>query len=51
MHQLYALPPIPGAQREIGGELTYPNGTSPHTWGTILYTISLTNTLLCDMSV
>ena len=27
-------------------ELTHPNGTSPHTWGTNLCTISLTNTLL-----
>jgi len=27
--------------REIGGELTCPNGTRPHTWGTILCTIPL----------
>ena len=25
--------------RYIGGELTYPNRTSPHTWGTNLHTV------------
>ena len=40
-YQWNALPPIPGARWEIGGELTCPNGTSPHTWGTILHTIPL----------
>ena len=33
----------------VGGEFTYPNGTSPHTWGTNLHTTSsyvpLTNTI------
>ena len=32
---------IPGAWWGKRGELTYPNGTSPHTWGTILRTIPL----------
>ena len=40
-YQWYALPPIPGAWWEIGGELTCPNEVSPHTWGTILRTILL----------
>ena len=43
-YQWYALPPIPRAQWKIGGELTCPNETSPHTWSTILHTIPLMNT-------
>ena len=35
----YALPTILGAQWEIEGELIYPNGATPHTWGTNLHTI------------
>ena len=45
-HQWYALPPILRGRWEIRGKLTCPNGTSPHTWGTILCIIppiSLTN--------
>ena len=40
-HQWYALPPILGSWWEIRGKLTCPNGTSPHTWGTILCIIPL----------
>ena len=40
-YQWYALPPIPEAWWGKGGELTFSNGTSPHTWGTILCTILL----------
>ena len=34
----YAIPLIPRAWWGKRGELTCPNGTSPHTWGTILHT-------------
>ena len=40
-YQWCALPTTPEAWWGIGGKLTYPNGTSLHTWGIKLCTIPL----------
>ena len=52
-HQWFALPPVPGASCwRIGGELTCPNGTSPHTWGTLyIYCLQIPTSPCCAQCV